>query len=236
MSLSNEVGVLRRLFIITGDYSGDVHAASVVRALRQINPETQVAAVGGANLKALGVELVSDQSIMGRLGLSSLFSAPEHWLLGRKILKYLDTFRPDAVLLIDYGMFNLWMAGQLKKRGIKVFYFIPPQVWASRKGRIRRIKAHVDHVFCIFPFEETLYRSQGIPVTYVGHPLAGQLPPRVDRALFCREHGLDPARPIVGLLPGSRKGEVASLMSPMVQSVMAIREQRPDAQIGRAHV
>ena len=92
-------------------------------------------------------------------------------------MKFLKDFNPDAVLLIDYGVFNLWLSGQLKKQGYKVYYFIPPQVWASRKGRMKTIEKNIDHVFCIFPFEEIMYNEAGIPATYVGHPLTGELPP-----------------------------------------------------------
>src|SRR5262249_37363042 len=117
----------KRLFIITGDYSGDVHAANVVKELRRLQPDMEIAAVGGVSLQALDVQLLSDQSKMGRVGLGSIWGAPYHYFLGRKILNFLDAFKPDAVLLIDYGAFNLWMAKQLKARGLKVLYFIPPQ-------------------------------------------------------------------------------------------------------------
>ena len=116
-----------RLFILTGDYSGDMHAANVVKALRALQPDIELAAVGGKHLQAEGIPLISDQSKMGRVGFGSVLGAPYHYFLGQRILKFLEEFRPDAVLLIDYGVFNLYMAQQLKKRGIKVFYFIPPQ-------------------------------------------------------------------------------------------------------------
>lgn len=220
----------KRLFIITGDYSGDMHAAKVVKALHAMQPDLQIAAVGGEHLRAQGVELLSDQSKMGRVGFGSISGAPYHYFLGKRILKFLESFRPDAVLLIDYGVFNLHMAAQLKKRGYKVLYFIPPQVWASRKGRIQKIKANVDHVFCIFPFEETLYQSHGIPVTYVGHPLVGQLPPPVNREAFCREHKLDPTLPILGLFPGSRKLEIDYLLPPIIASLPLILQQQAHTQ------
>lgn len=220
----------KRLFIITGDYSGDAHAAKVVRALRSLQPDMEISAVGGQSLKAEGVALLEDQSQMGRIGLGSIWGAPYHYFLGKRILKHLERFNPDAVLLIDYGVFNLWMAQQLRARGIKVFYFIPPQVWASRKGRIRKIQAGVDHVFCIFPFEEELYRSHDVPVTYVGHPLVGELPP-ADKAAFCREHGLDPEKPVIGIFPGSRKMEIDYLLKPVLSTVPLIRKTHRDAQI-----
>jgi lipid-A-disaccharide synthase len=221
----------KRLFILTGDYSGDVHAANVVKELRRLQPDIEIAAVGGPNLQALeGVQLISDQSGMGRVGFGSVLGAPYHYFLGKKIIRFLDTFHPDAVLLIDYGGFNLLMAKTLKAKGWKVLYFIPPQVWASRKGRINRIKVSVDHVFCIFPFEEAIYREQQIPVTYVGHPLVGQLPPPEKREAFCQRHGLNPEKSIIGLLPGSRKVEIDYLLKEMVGSSPKILRKCPDAE------
>ncbi len=220
----------RRLFIITGDPSGDYHAANVVRALRALDDTVEVAAVGGNKLKEAGVALLEDQSQMGRVGLGSVWGAPYHYFLGRKILKFLKNFQPSVVLLIDYGVFNLWMARQLKKLGIPVCYFIPPQVWASRRGRIKKIQQNVDHVFCIFPFEEPLYQKEGIPVTFVGHPLIGKLPPPAYRQAFCQKHGLDSDKPVIGLFPGSRKMEIDYLLEPLLASVPKIKALEPDTQ------
>lgn len=219
-----------RLFLIAGDFSGDIHAAKVVGALKAEQPEIQIEAVGGEQLRAMGVTLLSDQSEMGLVGLGALMGAPYHYFLGERILKHLESFKPDAVLLVDYGGFNLYMAAKLKKRGYQVFYFIPPQVWATRKGRIKKIQAHVDHVFCIFPFEEPLYQSHGVPVTYVGHPLIGELPPTPNRQTFCKEAGLLPERPIVALMPGSRKMEIDYLLKPILGSLPLLHKQYPEAQ------
>ena len=222
---------MKRLFIITGDPSGDFHAGNVVRALKAIDPNIEVTAVGGPRTREAGAQILEDQSRMGLVGpIALLTGAPYHYALGQKILKFLDTFKPDAVLHIDYGVFNLYMAGQIRKKGIPTYYFIPPQVWASRKGRIQKIKKTMSHVFCIFPFEDELYQAEGIPVTYVGHPLLGQLPAPEDRAAFCQRHELDPNRPIIGLFPGSRKMELTYLMQPLVGAVPLIHAQYPDAQ------
>jgi lipid-A-disaccharide synthase len=220
----------KRLFLIAGDYSGDIHAAKVAKALLAQQPDLAIEAVGGPHLKALGVPLLSDQSQMGRVGFGAVLGAPYHFWLGQKILGRLQQFQPDAVLLIDYGGFNLYMAAKLKKRGYRVFYFIPPQVWATRPGRIKKIKAFVDHVFCIFPFEKDLYESHGIPVTYVGHPLIGELPPAPDRTAFCQEYGLRAEDPIVALMPGSRKLEIDYLLPAIVGSLPTLQRQQPKAQ------
>ncbi len=220
----------KRIFMIAGDFSGDIHAAKVAQALQAEQPDVVIEAVGGPHLKALGIPLLSDQSRMGRVGFGAVLGAPYHFWLGQKILGRLQDFQPDAVLLIDYGGFNLYMAAKLKKRGYRVFYFIPPQVWATRPGRIRKIKASVDHVFCIFPFEKDLYESHGIPVTYVGHPLIGELPPAPDRVTFCQEYGLRPEDPIVALMPGSRKLEIDYLLPAIIASLPLLQQQQPTAQ------
>ena len=225
----------KRLFIVTGDYSGDIHAGHVVQTLKKIDPDVIVAAVGGQNLKKAGGYLLEDQSQMGRVGFGSVLGAPYHMALGRKVMKFLKDFNPDAVLLIDYGVFNLWLSGQLKKQGYKVYYFIPPQVWASRKGRMKTIEKNIDHVFCIFPFEEIMYNEAGIPATYVGHPLTGELPPPADKTMFCQRHGLDPKKRIVGIFPGSRKMEVDYLLEPLLGAAPKVLDYQPDTQFVLAH-
>jgi lipid-A-disaccharide synthase len=208
-----------RLFIVTGDPSGDQHAGHVVSAIWSRNPQVDIEAIGGKVLQSLGVPLLADQRKMAKIGVWGMFAGiPYHYQLGKRLLSHLETFKPDAVLLIDYGVFNLWLAKQLKQRGYTVYYYIPPQVWASRPGRIKKIQRNVDRVFCIFPFEELLYKRRGIPVTYVGHPLVSQLPPPADRKAFCVRHGLNPERPIVGIFPGSRKMELSYLLEPMMEA------------------
>jgi lipid-A-disaccharide synthase len=218
---------LNRIFVITGDASGDIHGSVAIRRFQQLLPQLEIEAIGGPQIAATGVKIFHSQQKMGVLGAGVFAAMPTHYLLGQRLIRYLKGWKPDAVLLIDYGMFNLWIAGKLKRLGIRVFYYIPPQVWASRGGRIHRIQRDIDHVFGIFPFEEALYRSYGIPFTFVGHPLLEQLPPRPDRTVFCKAHGLDPALPIIGLFPGSRKLEIQSLLRPMIKALPLI-QQRSD--------
>lgn len=222
----------KRLFIVTGDPSGDFHAANVVRYLKEVAPDVDIAAVGGKQLQEAGAELLADQERMGRVGFGSVLGAPYHYGLGRRILSFLETFRPTGILLIDYGVFNLWLAARIKKRfpDSPIYYFIPPQVWASRKGRIKKIKKSVDHVFCIFPFEEPLYQEHGIPVTFVGHPLVGQLPPPVSKEDFMGRHGLSPKKRLIGLFPGSRKMEIDYLLEPMLGAAYRLQREFFDLQ------
>ena len=143
----------KKIFIITGESSGDKHASGVVRELKRLNPDAIIEGIGGQNLKEQGVKLFSDHSKMGGIGLTPKLII-DHFTLGKRIVDYLkNSFKPDLVLLVDYGTFNLAISKFLKKEGFRVFYFIPPQIWASRKWRIHTIKKNIDKVFTIFPFE-----------------------------------------------------------------------------------
>lgn len=219
--------IRKRLFIITGDASGDVHGSAAIRELQQLDPDLEIQAVGGDQMAATGIRIVYPQHRLGVLGMGVITAIPSHFWLGKQLMRHFETWTPDAVLLIDYGEFNLWMARQLKAKGIRVFYYIPPQIWASRPGRIHRIQRDVDHVFCIFPFEKPLYDAAGVPATFVGHPLVASLPPPPDRGAFCSQHGLNAAFPIIGLFPGSRRMEVKGLLRPMIEAMPLIQQLAP---------
>ena len=202
----------KRIFIITGEYSGDMHAANVVKQLRELNSDIEIEAVGGQNLKDLGVKLFSDHSKMSAMGLSPKIIW-NHYKLGKNLLTYLkETYKPDLVLLVDYGAFNLKMAKYLHKAGIKTNYYIPPQIWASRRWRINTIKKYIDEVLCIFPFEEDLYKSHGIKTKFCGHPLINKMPAPADKQAFFEQYGLDLNKKLVAVFPGSRKFELHYLM------------------------
>jgi len=221
---------MKKLFIITGEYSGDIHAASVVRELKNLNCDLQIEAVGGINLERAGVKLFADQSKMSAMGISPKIIY-NHYKLGKSVLDYLkNDYKPDLVLLIDYGAFNLIMAGFLHHAGIKVFYYIPPQVWATRKYRIKLIQKFVDKVLCIFPFEKPLYAQYGIDTVYCGHPLVAQLPPAAGKREFFRKHGLDIERKLVSVFPGSREFELKNLMSVFKETVKKLTQRHPELQ------
>lgn len=216
---------LTRLFISTGDVSGEIHASNVIKTLQEKHPQVDIHGVGGQFMAQTGITLVAKHQQMGTFGLGFITAIPYHMQLGQKILRHLKTWKPQAVLLIDYGMFHLWLAPKIKAMGIKVYYYIPPQIWASRYGRIKKIKRGVDHVFCIFPFEEALYQKENVPVTFVGHPLVSALPPAPNLVEFCKANKLEPDKPIIGLFPGSRKGEVQSLLPAMLDALPLIESQ-----------
>lgn len=222
---------MKKIFIITGEHSGDMHASNVARHLLELNNDIKIEAIGGKYLKDLGIKLFANHSKMSAVGLSPKIIW-NHLTLGRRLVKYLkNEYKPDLVLLIDYGVFNLNIAKFLKKAGIKTNYYIPPQVWASRKWRINTIKKFVDRVFCIFPFEENMYKSYGIDTVYCGHPLITQLPEKANREDFFSKHGLDINKKLVAVFPGSRVFELKNLMNLFVKSAKILTKMHPDIQI-----
>ena len=221
---------MKKLFIITGEYSGDIHAANVVRELKALDCDLQIEGIGGINLQNEGVKLFSTQEKMSAMGISPKILV-DHFKLGKAVVDYLkNEYKPDLVLLIDYGAFNLSVAGFLHAAGIKIFYYIPPQVWASRKYRIHLIKKFVDKVLCIFPFEKQLYAQYGIDTHYCGHPLVSQLPPAAGKREFFRKHGLDMEKKLVSVLPGLRKFEFENLISVFKETVKRLQHRHPDLQ------
>lgn len=225
----------KRIFIVTGEYSGDMHAGKVVEALRRKGLDFEVEAIGGLALKEQGVKLFADHEKMSAMGLTPKIVI-DHYILGRKLVNYLkNEYKPDLVLLIDYGTFNLNIAKFLHRAGIKVFYYIPPQVWASRKWRLNTIKKYIDKVLCIFPFEKKMYEEKGISTEYCGHPLASQLPPAAERDAFFEKHGLDKNKKLVSVFPGSRAFELKHLMKVFEDSAKVLQEKHPDLQFCISH-
>jgi len=228
---------MQKLFIITGEHSGDIHAAKVVNELKKTCPDLEIEGIGGENLKNAGVKLFSGQEKMSAVGFSFkiLF---DHLTLGKRLVEYLtNEFKPDLVLLIDYGAFNLNVAKFLKQdnKDIKIYYYIPPQIWATRKWRIKVVKKYVDKVLCIFPFEKEMYENEGIDVHYCGHPLISQLPEPANRDEFFERHGLDKNKKLVSIFPGSRTFELKNLMKIFVKSAKILNKMHPDIQFLISH-
>jgi len=222
---------MKKIFIVTGEHSGDIHASYIVREIKKLNLNIKIEAIGGKSLESEGVKLFSDHSKMAVVGLDAFKSLFSHIKLGQNLVNYLTTeYQPDLVLLIDYGGFNLRLAKELKKRGIEIFYYISPQVWASRKGRINKIKKYVTKMMTIFPFEEKLYKEKGVNAEYVGHPLISQLPQNFDREEFIKQNNIDPNNKIVGVFPGSRKMEINYLMPIFLESVKQIHQHSKKVQ------
>ncbi|OGH98683.1 MAG: lipid-A-disaccharide synthase [Candidatus Melainabacteria bacterium GWF2_32_7] len=228
---------MKKIFIVTGEHSGDLHASYVVRELRDIMPDIRIEAVGGTNLEAEGIKLFSDHSKMSVVGLDAIKSIFSHVKLGKRILDYLkNDYKPDLVLLIDYGGFNLRLAKALKQNGINVYYYISPQVWASRKGRLNVIKKYISKMMVILPFEEKVHKAAGVNVEYVGHPLLSQLNKDFDKNDFVKANNLDPYKKIVGIFPGSRKMEINYLLPIFLKAASKIQSfsQKVQFCIGQA--
>ena len=222
---------MKKIFIITGEYSGDKHAADLVRALKRKNSDLEIEAIGGENLKAEGVKLFTDHKKMSAMGLSFKVIF-DHIILGNQVVSYLrNSFRPDLIIMVDYGGFNLNLSKVLKKLGFKIFYYIPPQIWASRKWRLKTVKKNIDKVITIFPFEAKMYQEAGIDVEYAGHPLLNQLPPKADRVQFFQETGFDPEKKLLSIFPGSRKFEIKNLLALFLESAEKIKKIHPDIQL-----
>ncbi len=226
---------MKKVFVITGEHSGDMHAGRVVEILKAQNPELEVHGIGGEELKKAGATIFCDHSKMSGFGLNFKMII-DHLFLEKDVCDYiLDEFKPDVVLLIDYGTFNLRVAKRLRGKGIKVFHYIPPQVWASRKWRIKGIKKYVDKVLCIFPFEVEMYKKEGIDVHYCGHPLVKQLPEKADKSEFYAKYGLDINRPLVSIFPGSRPLELAFLADTFIKSAKNLQKKHPELQFCISH-
>lgn len=220
----------KKIFVVTGEYSGEIHASNVVKMLKQISDDYIIEGIGGDNLKAQGVKLFEHIKNLSAVGLSPQIIW-HHYILGKKLVKYLkEEFKPDLVLLVDYGGFNLGIAKYLKEAGIKMFYYIPPQLWASRQYRIKRVKKYIDKVLCIFPFEEPLYKSYGIDVHYCGHPLGYNLSAPAYKKGFFEKYNLDMNKKLVSVFPGSRVFELKYLMKIFKKSVEILRKKHPDLQ------
>jgi lipid-A-disaccharide synthase len=220
------------LMIVAGEASGDAHAAALVRALREAEPQLNFFGATGALLRAAGVESIVRSDDLAILGLLEIGRAlPKFWR-AYKLLKQAAIERePDAVILVDWPDFNLKLARALHRRGLKVIYYISPQLWAWRSYRAHSIERDVDLLLSILPFEQEWYADRGIDhVEFVGHPLAGEVYPCRDRAEFCRQWKLDPRLPIISLLPGSRRKEVERILPPMLEAAAFISARRPEVQ------
>jgi lipid-A-disaccharide synthase len=219
---------MKKLLVLTGDHSADGHAAAFIAALRQSDPDWHVAGVGGLAMQAAGIELISDHRDMNVIGPGGVIKAvPSHWRLAKRILAWVDANKPDVAVVIDYGVFHLWLAPKLRARGVKVLYFIPPQIWASRPGRLKKLRRAADEVLCILPFEQEYYRSHGIPATFVGNPVMARLPAPVAKKELAARHGFDSSRTLIGLFPGSRRVEINHMLGEQIGAARILEQRFP---------
>ncbi|HIS88098.1 TPA: lipid-A-disaccharide synthase [Candidatus Avigastranaerophilus faecigallinarum] len=225
---------MKKLFIITGEYSGDRHAADVVKEIKRISPDMQIEAVGGSNLADAGVKLYCDHSKMSAMGFNMSIILT-HINLGKKIASYLkNEYKPDMVLMVDYGGFNLNLSKVLSKYGFKIYYYIPPQIWASRKWRLNTVKKNINKVLTIFPFEKEMYDKIGVDAEFVGHPLLSEIPDKVNKTEFFAKNDFDIDKKLVSIFPGSRKFEINNLLKLFLESAKLLKEKNPNIQFALA--
>jgi len=211
--------------IIAGEASGDMHGAHLVKAIRALNRELDFFGIGGNALQQAGVRLMVDNSQIAVVGISEAFLKFRVILSALRVVKKgLSKIRPDLLILIDFPDFNLHVAAGARKLGIPVMYYISPQVWAWRTGRVKKIKNVVDHMVVIFPFEVAFYKKWHVPVTFVGHPLLDSMTSGTSRE---KKGNLKGDSLLIGLLPGSRNGEITRLLPTMVQAADILSEQLP---------
>ena len=222
---------MTRLLLSCGEASGDLYAGALVEALRRREPDIDVFGLGGERFAAAGGRLIADFHGMSVTGLAEALSViPRSIATLRKLTKAAREQKPHALVVIDYPDFNFRLMRLIKKQGIPVVYYISPQLWAWRQGRIKLMKRSVDRVLPIFPFEADLYKRHGIDVRFVGHPLIDIAKPRLMRDAFLKKLNLDPGKPVLALLPGSRKNELERLAPVIASAVPAIAARVPGLQ------
>ena len=220
-----------RIMISCGEPSGDLYAGALVSEILRRQPSADVFGFGGQRLDAAGARLIGDFRGLSVTGLTEAIGVlPRSFAMLRRLTAAARERRPDVFVAIDFPDFNFRLMASLHRLGIPIVYYISPQLWAWRAGRMKTMKRHVSRVLVIFPFEEELYRREGIPVDFVGHPLVDLIRVRQPRAALLREHGLNPTAPTVALLPGSRTNELHRIVPGIAASLPLIRAQVPDVQ------
>ena len=208
-----------RFLISAGEASGDTYGAGLIAALRRRDPAAEFFGVAGTSMIAAGGDPVVPAHYVSVLGLAEVVShLPRIWGHFRQLLRAAGQRRPDAAILIDFPDFNLRLAKQLHRRGIPVIYYVSPQLWAWRRGRVEQIRRYVRKMLVIFPFEVEFYREHGIDADFVGHPLADLPAPSISRDDFAEEYNLSPRKKWIALLPGSRRKEVDLNLGPLLET------------------
>lgn len=220
--------------IVTGEASGDAHAAKLVKAFRENSPEINFEFFGATsrNLRSADVETIVNTDDFSIVGLPEIARAlPMFWKAFQKLKKTAIDRKPDAVILVDFPDFNLKLAKSLKKQGLKIIYYISPQLWAWRKYRIKTIKKSVDLLLTILPFEKDWYRKHGVShIEYVGNPLVREVYSKLSKEEFCAKHNLDTAKPIIALLAGSRHKEIVRILPVMLETAILMSQKNAEIQ------
>jgi lipid-A-disaccharide synthase len=217
----------RKILVSAGEASGDLYASLVVQELRRRLPEAGFFGCTGPRLRAAGVETIVDAASLAVVGLLEVVShVPRIYGEYRKLIRAAVEMRPDLAILTDSPDFHLRAARRLHRMGIPVLYLVAPQAWAWRKGRVRQMRKTIQRLLCIFPFEEQFFQREGVRATYIGHPLAGLVAPALSREEFFRKHRLAAGRPLIAILPGSRKGEALRHLPALLDASLRLYRER----------
>ncbi len=221
-----------RILVVAGEASADLHGANLVNAVRRVDPNVVFQGIGGARMSRAGVDILVPSSEMAVVGLTEVIPRLARIRAAARLIKHLlHSSPPDLLVLLDYPEFNLHVAKTAKRCGVPVLYYISPQIWAWRRGRIRKIARRVDRMAVILPFEEVLYRRTGMPVTFVGHPLLDAVSQGTARDEARSRLGVEGKAPLLGVLPGSRNEEVDNLLPAMLQAAVLLRGVWPELQV-----
>jgi lipid-A-disaccharide synthase len=224
--------VKREVLFVAGEPSGDMHAAAVAAELKRLRPDLYLAGVGGASMHAAGVELLEDVRRLTVIGFVEVVRhVPAHYALLRRLRARLRSGRVALLIAVDYGGFNMRVAAEARRAGVPVLYFITPQVWASRKGRLATMARVITRAAVILPFEEKLLRENGIDATFVGNPLLDRAVDLPDAAVARDRLGIPPNAPVLSLFPGSRTQEVELLLDDFVATARLLEVQVPGLRV-----
>ena len=217
--------------IVAGEASGDLHGSRLITSMLDRDPSLHFCGIGGPELKKCGVELLYDASKIAVVGVFEVISHLFHIIRAQRVLRArLKEKQPRLLILIDFPDFNLWLASKARKLDVPVLYYISPQVWAWRSGRVKTIDRLTDGIGVILPFEEEFYRQRGVTkVQYVGHPLLDSVASSMSRDEFCARNDINPRHKLIGLLPGSRSKEVRSLLPEFLRAaeLFKLRSSEP---------
>jgi len=217
--------------ISCGEASGDLYAGALIGAMRDLDPDVEVFGFGGGRMEAAGGRLVGDYRGFSVTGLvEAVRVLPKSWKMLRALSAEAERVRPDVFVAIDFPDFNFRLLPVMKRLGVPVVYYVSPQLWAWRPGRLETLKQYVSRMLVIFPFEQTIYEKAGVPVEFVGHPLVDLAVSGRGRLEILEAAGLDAGKPVVALLPGSRPNELTQILPTLVDAAILIRRQVPEAQ------
>ncbi|MFH1413363.1 MAG: lipid-A-disaccharide synthase [Candidatus Omnitrophota bacterium] len=220
----------RQILIICGEASGDLNAGNLARNILKINPDIKILGVGGPHLRDAGVDIFYDIKDLAAIGLFDVLGKlPRFIKLQNLILSKIKRYKPEAIIFVDFSGFNLRLAKKINNR-LPTIYYISPQIWASREGRIKTIKKYIRKISVIFKFEEEFYRRHGVSVDFVGHPLLDTVKPSMSKEDFLRKFNLSAAQRTIALLPGSRATEVKNILAIMLKACVNIAGKFADTQ------